>query len=231
MKPTIGILGGIGPEASVEFYRKIVEQVQELNFIKSNTDYPHIILNSINAPELFIKPDLSQYKKGLKDLEKAGASFIVIACNTAYAFFEELQKEVNIPILDLRKELQSNLIKRNIKSAFLLASSQLIKAKIYSFPETRIFTPSEADSELLDKIIKNYNLGLNKDKQIVKMKAIVKKYEGKADIFIIGCTEISKIANKMGLNGIDTFEILLDATLNWWLDEKRVSLSQLTLKT
>lgn len=220
MKPTIGILGGIGPEASIEFYRRLIERVQELNFIKSNTDYPHIILNSINAPELFIKPDLSQYKKGLKDLEKAGANFVVMVCNTAYAFFEELQKEVNILILDLRKELQSSLIRRKIKSAFLLASSQLMKAKIYSFPEIKISTPSETDSELLDEIIKNYNLGADKNKQIAKLKAIVKKYERKADIFIIGCTEISEIAKKIGLKGIDTFEILLDVTINRWLDDK-----------
>ena len=51
-KRVIGVLGGIGPEASVEFYAKLVKKLQESGMIKRNEDFPKIIINSIPAPEL-----------------------------------------------------------------------------------------------------------------------------------------------------------------------------------
>ncbi len=48
----IGILGGIGPEATGHFYLKLIKRLQETGRIKRNTDYPQIIINSIPAPEL-----------------------------------------------------------------------------------------------------------------------------------------------------------------------------------
>ena len=67
----IGILGGIGPEATGEFYNKLIKRLQERGLVKSNRDYPHIIINSIPAPELIYDKisdeDLNPYIKGLKE--------------------------------------------------------------------------------------------------------------------------------------------------------------------
>ena len=92
MNRKIGILGGIGPEATGEFYLNLVSKFQKEGLIKSNKDFPPIIVNSIPAPELIYEEvsdkDLEPYIMGLKELEKFGADFIVMACNTIYLFYD-----------------------------------------------------------------------------------------------------------------------------------------------
>jgi len=108
MKPTIGILGGLGPESSALFYKSLIEKVQSLN-IKSNTEYPHIILESIPAPELLLEnPDLNMYKEAIKNLENAGADFIITVCNTAHIFNNQFKKFVNVPLIDVNEETEKN---------------------------------------------------------------------------------------------------------------------------
>src|SRR3989338_7494975 len=98
---TIGILGGIGPEATGNFYLKLISEIQKQKLVKSNKDYPRIIINSIPAPELTSKVNkaqLTDYVYGLKSLEKYGADFIVMVCNTIHLYRDSLQREVNISI-------------------------------------------------------------------------------------------------------------------------------------
>ena len=67
-KKIIGFLGGIGPEATGEFYLSLIKKFQEENLIRSNEDYPQIIINSIPAPELIYEngpeKSLESYIKG-----------------------------------------------------------------------------------------------------------------------------------------------------------------------
>ena len=61
----IGVLGGIGPESTAEFYRRLINRIQKSGYVQSNLNYPHILINSIPAPELFLEnPDLSMYQEG-----------------------------------------------------------------------------------------------------------------------------------------------------------------------
>jgi aspartate/glutamate racemase len=67
-KIKIGVLGGIGPEATGEFYNKLISKLQDNGMIKSNSDFPQIIINRIPAPELIdhaSESDIEQYRKGI----------------------------------------------------------------------------------------------------------------------------------------------------------------------
>src|SRR3989344_1847215 len=118
----IGVLGGIGPEATAEFYSKLIQKLQEKNLIKTNKDYPQIIINSIPAPELIYerisKEDLKPYIRGLKELDKFNPDFIIMVCNTIHLYYDLLQKEIKTKIIDLRKELELYVKKKKIKSVF-----------------------------------------------------------------------------------------------------------------
>ena len=93
----IGVLGGVGPEATGEFYNKLIRRLQEKGSIKSNRDFPQIIINSIPAPELIYDKisdeELQPYIKGLKELDKFGVDFIIMICNTIHLYYDKLQKE------------------------------------------------------------------------------------------------------------------------------------------
>ncbi len=88
------MLGGIGPEATGEFYSKLIRSLQEKKLIKNNKDFPHIIINSIPAHELISHKisdeELKPYIEGLKELDKFGVDFIVMVCNTIHLFYDEL---------------------------------------------------------------------------------------------------------------------------------------------
>ncbi len=213
MKPKIGILGGIGPESSALFYEQLIQLVQSNN-IKSNLEYPHIILESIPAPELLLKnPDLSMYKEALVNLEKAGADFIVIICNTAYVFIDQFENLVNIPILDLNKETKKILNKTNLKKITIFGSKKTID-KLFHFNNIKIEPISEDESEIIDKMILDYNSGKNKKELEQQLINLIKKYPQKK--VLIACTELSTILKNAGLKYLDTFDILLDATFQKW---------------
>ncbi|MFA6253425.1 MAG: amino acid racemase [Patescibacteria group bacterium] len=218
MKPTIGILGGIGPEASADFYLRLITKFQKLG-IKNNQAYPHIILESIPAPELFLKKaEIKMYKKGVVNLENFGADFIVIVCNTAHVFYEEFKKLVKIPILNLKEEVHKELKRKKIKSILILGSSSTV-ARLYYFEGITTNIPNKKDQVIIDQIIMDYNAG--KDNKIQKNKfiKIINKY--KKYNLLVGCTELSMILKDVNFKYTDTMDILLGATMETWKKSKK----------
>ncbi len=222
--PRIGVLGGIGPEATGEFYCKLIKKMQERDLIRNNTDFPQIIINSIPAPELIYDyisdEDLKPYIKGLKELDRFEVDFIVMICNTIYLYYHRLQKEIKTPILDLRQELQNTLHIKRIKSVLILGTPNTIKQGLYRFKGIKSFEPNKKEIRQLTKAIFNFNKGLNKKEQIKIVKEICNKYLSKgADTVILGCTEFAVMLKDYNIPKIDTIDILVEATIKEFLSK------------
>ncbi len=214
----IGVLGGIGPEATAEFYSKLIKSLQENKLIKNNKDYPQIIINSIPAPELIYDKisdnDLEPYIKGLKELESFKVDFIVMVCNTIHLYYNRLQKEINTPILDLRKEVRELLKIKRMKSVLVIGTPHTIKQGLYRFKGIKTFEPSNKELRRLSKAIFNFNKGFNKEIQIKKVKKICKKYLNKgAEYVILGCTEFAVMLSKENIPKINTIDILAESVI------------------
>ena len=116
---TIGILGGMGPQATLFFYQKI------LNLTPAEKDQDHIptlIYSNSQIPnrtEAILNDQLEMTRKSLVDsarvLEDGGASFIVIPCNTAHHWIEDIKQAVSISVVDMIEETVSFLVKRQLK--------------------------------------------------------------------------------------------------------------------
>ncbi len=218
-KKIIGILGGIGPEASGRFYLSLIEKLQKSKQIKSNLDFPQIIINSIPAPELIYEKisekDLKLYIKGIKELEKFGTDFIVMVCNTIHLFYDRLKREVNIPIIDLRKEVGRTLKKKRIRSTVVIGSPGVVNGGLYKYRNIKNYNLSERDLNKITKAIFNFNKGVNKDRQSEIVKDIVARYikKTRAKLVIAGCTEISLMLEKFNLPILNTTDVLLGATI------------------
>src|SRR3989344_4301337 len=171
----IGVLGGIGPEATAEYYSKLIYTLQKEKLIKSNKDYPQIIINSIPAPELIYekisKEDLKPYIEGLKELDKFNPDFIIMVCNTIHIYYNLLQKEIKTEIIDLRKELKLYIKKKKIKSVFILGTPNTIKQGLYKFKEIKTFQPNKKETKSLTRMIFNFNKGYKKEKKIKKTRS------------------------------------------------------------
>ncbi len=101
----LGIIGGIGPESTIEYYRLIIRNYQR----KLNTkEYPEMLIHSINMTGMLrhvFAEELDQLVALLVEkvnvLEKAGADFAVLASNTPHLVFEQLNKIVNLPMISI----------------------------------------------------------------------------------------------------------------------------------
>ncbi|MBS3140999.1 aspartate/glutamate racemase family protein [Candidatus Woesearchaeota archaeon] len=214
----IGVLGGIGPEASAEFYNKLINKLQESNLIKTNKDYPQIIINSIPAQELIFdkikEKDLEFYKKGLKELDSLKPDFIIMVCNTIHLYYDILQKEISTPILDLRKLVKEYLEENKIKSVLIIGTPNTIKQGLYKFKEIKTFEPNKKELKQLTNAIFNYNKGIEKNLQSKVVKEICNKYIQKgAQFILLGCTEFALMLEKENLPKISTIDILVESTI------------------
>jgi len=199
----VGIVGGIGPEASNKFceflikYKKAKSDQENLQFIHfCNPKIPdrteYIMGEGENPTEELIKTCLI--------LEKSGADFLVIPCNTAHYFLPEIQESVDIPIIDMTKVLVKNVlnINPNIKKIGVLVTTGSLIAGIYEkyFKLEAIDTifPSEKDLELLVMDAIYGNKGIKAGKKITPKRKlteiIYKLIEQGAEAIVLGCTEI-----------------------------------------
>jgi len=215
-------LGGIGPEATGEFYNKLIHRLQEERLIKSNRDFPQIVVNSIPAPELIYDKisdeELQPYINGLKELDKFGVDFIVMVCNTIHLYYEKLQREINTPILDLREELRGLLKRNGIKSVLIIGTPNTIKQGLYRFEDIKTFEPNEIEMRQLTNAIFNFNRGVKTKKQTEKVKKICEKYIDKgAETIVLACTELALMLGKEDLPTINTIDVLVDATIREFL--------------
>jgi len=212
------VLGGIGPEATNEFYGKLIDKLQKTGNVKSNTDFPQIIINSIPAPELvndkIPRKDLEPYIKGLKELDRMNVDFIVMVCNTIHLLYESLQKEVKTQIIDLREEVK-NVLRQNKESCVLiLGTPSIVKKDLYNFKGIKSCKPNNEELKEISKAILKFNMGEEKEKQIRQVRTISNKYiKQGAETIILGCTELSLMLSKEKINKINTIDVLAEATV------------------
>ena len=218
----IGILGGIGPEATGLFYNRLIENLQQKGVIESNSDFPQIIVNSIPAPELVFneisEKEFEPYVTGLKELDNFGIDFAAMVCNTIHLFYERLQKEVRVPIINLRQELRKTLEKNGIKSVLIVGTPNTVRQGLYRFDKIKCFEPNSEEIEILADAIFKFNRGEEKEKQKIRAKKICKKYLALgAETVILGCTEFAVMLGDEDIPAIDTIDVLVEATANRFL--------------
>ncbi|MBI4170569.1 MAG: aspartate/glutamate racemase family protein [Candidatus Aenigmarchaeota archaeon] len=219
IKIKIGVLGGIGPEASAEFYSKLVKKIQESCAIEKNTDFPQIIINSIPAPELIYDEirdtDLLPYSDGLKELDKLGADFIVMVCNTIHLYYDNLQEKMRTPIIDLRMEVKKAIGESGARSMLILGTPSTIKHGLYKCDDIKNFQPNKKELGDLTNAIFHFNKGHEKEKQSQIVREICEKYMNMgAEILLLGCTEFAVMLEKEKFPKINTIDVLVGAVID-----------------
>jgi len=199
----MGILGGMGPEATIDLFYKIIK------FTPAEKDQDHLRIIIDNNPKI---PDrtaailgkgedpLPALQESARKLEKAGADFIIIPCNTAHYFLPLIRESVKIPILNMIEETAKETQKKFslIQKVGLLASIGIYKTEIYHqhFKKFNIevISPEEKDKEEVMKAIyavKAGDLSEGIKRNIIKIAQ--KLIDKGAEVIIAGCTEIPLI--------------------------------------
>ena len=194
----IGILGGMGTQAGLDFCNKLAK----LNKGRIDQEYPLFILyNKSNIPG---RPEnLHRYNKvlksllnGCKFLEKNKCKFIVIPCNTAHYWYDDLQKKTKIPIINMPREVYLHSIKKCKKNSKigLLATEGTIKTRVYNKffdKKFKLINPSKLiQSKNVNKAIRLVKMGKIKEAERAIKPAVNYLIKIKCKKIILGCTEL-----------------------------------------
>lgn len=198
----IGILGGMGPEATWDLFGRILR----LHQVKKDSDHHHIIIDSNSKiPDRTqailgngISPVAEMIASGQR-LQQAGASFIVIPCMTAHYFIEPVQKALSIPVVNAFKLLESYLKTFTAASGKIavLATSGSLKSGLYQryLHGFNLYTPP-ADiqmNQVMDVIFGDRGIkamGASSENVDRLENLLLHCKEAGADVVIAGCTEI-----------------------------------------
>ena len=194
----IGILGGMGTQAGLDFCSKLAK----LNRGKSDQNYPIFLLyNKSNIPDR--KQNLKKYSKvlkslvaGCKFLQKNKCKFISIPCNTAHYWYEDLKEIIKIPILNMPKIVYASASKNCRKGSKigLLATDTTIKTGIYKKYFNRkydLITPQQKlQIKSVNKSIKLVKMGKTKEAEKAIKPAVNYLMKKKCKKIILGCTEL-----------------------------------------
>ncbi|MBQ5995573.1 MAG: aspartate/glutamate racemase family protein [Clostridia bacterium] len=222
----LGVLGGVGPLATIYFADLVVKMTQ------AQTDQEHIamvILNHASIPDrtAYIldktKPNpLPVMIRDAKVLEEDNCSYIVIPCNTAHYFYDEIQKSIGIPIINILEETVSYCEKTipSLKKIGILATEGTIKSKAYQNiiekHSLECAVPSEEDQASLMNIIYN-QVKAGREVDIFEFHRIIGELKKQGcDAVVLGCTELSIIKKDFGIDRpdiVDSMECLARASI------------------
>ena len=212
MKKTIGILGGMGPEATAYFFELIIKNT------KASKDQEHIPIVIYSNPNIPPRTDaifnlgqspLPYLIEGVKILRQAGVDLIVMPCVTAHYYYPQIIKQDRFPFLNL---LEESLLftKRNFPSLTkigLIASTGTISSqlfhKTFEKESIQIFTPQENEQEKVMEAIfgkQGIKAGFisGHSKKIIISTAL-KLLERGAEAILAGCTEIPLVLTQEAL--------------------------------
>ena len=194
----IGILGGMGTQAGLDFCNKLAV----INRGKTDQKYPLFILyNKSNIPK---RPEnikkyynvLKSLLKGCHLLQKNKCKFIVMPCNTAHYWYDDLQKKIKIPILSMPKEVflhTKKLCKKKSKVGILCTEATL-KTKVYNKFLDRnyeLISPNRyLQKNSVNKAIKFVKMGKVKEAEKCIKPAVNNLLKLNCKKIILGCTEL-----------------------------------------
>jgi aspartate racemase len=198
---TIGILGGMGPSASADFYRKLVDIAQREYGAEQDTDFPAMHLYNLPLSGFdetgFSDPDTvrEQLTRAVSVLERAGSDFIVIACNTVHAFHADMQKAVRVPIVSIIDAVVDEAKKDSFGTVCLLSSESTRKYKLYENAFMRsgidVIVTTDAEQRTLNTVIHRVMSGLQNEEDVELLRSIVRRHEQEgAEAIVLGCTEL-----------------------------------------
>lgn len=228
MKKTIGILGGMGPEATAYLFKLIIKSTM------AEKDQEHIPVIIYSNPEVPPRTDavlgkgpspLPHLLEGVRVLKVAGADFIVMPCVTAHHFYNEIMAEVRVPFLNLVDETLLYALRKapEMKRVGLIASTGTLKSRLFHEAFARegveIVEPKEEEqAQVMEAIFGKQGIKaghtLGKSQEIIRSTARSLIQRG-AEAVIAGCTEVPLVLKEGDIEVplIEPLQILAEVSI------------------
>lgn len=215
----LGVIGGMGPLATVKFYDKVVLNTDAHN---DNEHIDLVVLNHSTMPDrtrcIIEKKDLeflNVIKKDLEILDNIGVDVVAIPCNTSHYFYDEFSKYTNLKIINMIEETILEIKRRRVKQVAVFGTIGTLNSKVYDKYaqkygiEVKELSDEDKNSvmDIIYKIKETNNL---ENKEFIE---ILNKYCDKDTIGIIACTELSLLDICKSINTIDALDVLVNKSI------------------
>ncbi len=228
----IGIIGGLSPESTVEYYSIIC---RGYNKIRGGVASPLISIESLDLEII------SQYMKAndwdrvyeiileaANNLKSIGAQLIIIATNTIHKIFTILQNALDVKMISIMDATAKKIVERGLKKVGLLGTIFTMQSDFYQNAFTKynieIITPSEEDQKYINSVIwKELTRNIISSTSKRGYLDVIKKLKEKgAEGVILGCTEIPLLIKQSDCDIpiFDTTEIHANAALDWIIENE-----------
>nr|CAA6806164.1 MAG: Aspartate racemase (EC [uncultured Thiotrichaceae bacterium] len=220
MHKTVGVIGGMGPDATVELMQRVIAATPA----EDDADHIHMLVDN--------NPKIPSRLKALLDgggenpgpviaqmaqqLEQAGVDFLVIPCNTAHYYHRYAQEAVDIPVWHLiQLSLQNIKAHYPVKRVGLLASSAVQKIELFEpfFAEAdlELVYPGADTQVVIMQVIRAVKAGALTDELLSEYNRCVAGMDG-VDAYLLGCSELSVLLNRhqQELPVVDALQVLAD---------------------
>ncbi len=224
---TVGIIGGIGPESTVEYYRLIVSAYLER---EGNGNYPEIIINSINMKKMLDLigdnrfEEVTDYLVGeIQKLASAGADYAVLASNTPHIVFNEINQASPLPLISIVEATCEEAVSKGMQRVGLFGTKFTMQGgfyeQIFSQHSITVISPEKKDQDYIHDIYMGELVkGILRDETKNKLLEIAKALKEKDGIqgLILGGTELPLILKEEDAEGIaflDTTKIHVESLM------------------
>lgn len=222
---TLGILGEVGPETTSKVYHSVIDSIRK----NGNNFYPSIMIYNLPWP-FSLEDEMILYGRntekmipylvrGAKILEKSGASFGILPCNTLHKHIGEIRSSVKIPFLSILEETKLKLKSLNMHRVGILASQSTINSNLYGEilkeNDIGLIYPNKTEQSVINKIIVELVRGKQKEIHSKTMTMVCKSLKKNgAKSILLACTDLQLVTNiNSSIPIIDTTEVLVEASV------------------
>ena len=223
MKKIVGIIGGMGPEATADFYMRLVKRTPA----GSDQDHLHVIIDGNAAipdrTDSFLKNSTATMDAVVESalrLEQMGAEILAMPCNSAHIWYKGIIARLTVPLINMVEEVFTEVKAAGLRSVALLATSGTVLSGLYEeySGEVDLLVPDEDEREQIHSAAYSVKAGTESGEEGkgVLLDIITRYRERGAEGVILGCTEIPLLVSQTDLPGFPVFDstdILVEATL------------------
>lgn len=228
----LGLIGGVGPEATIPYYRGIIYGVQE----KLNKPFfPPLVIESLSCFEVIRmssqndRENLTRYLlAGICNLAAAGAEIGALACNTGHMVFDALQKASPIPLISIVDVTCAEAVRQGYQKVGLLGTAATMEGDFFKTPFRKagievMIPDAEERVYIADHIVNELEMGIVNEDTAVHILKIVERMvsEQQIETIVLGCTELPLLfeGRKSPVPLLDTMKIHIDALVNTVMEE------------
>jgi aspartate racemase len=222
-KKVLGIIGGVGPLATMLLGEMIVKRT------KANTDQQHVnmvITNNTSIPDrttyILDRSKANPVPVMISDaakLKSIGAEVLAVPCNTAHSFYHDIQQGANMQVLHMINETAKRAAQIGAKKVGILATTGTLTTSVYQLAcqnaGVQPIVPDEETQEMVMSVIYD-DVKAGRPVDFLKWQQIINKLEGLGcDRIILGCTELSIVKKELNLDEtyIDSLMVLAESAI------------------